>query len=262
MPDNATKFGSPWFENEGVLKLRPQAWRGAAGNATKFGADGIRDKASGDIKFNSMPWRGVDPGYASQFGSQSFNENDGTHRTRPQPWRSRRSTSGTSDSEDEDDSAGDTPTPPVCTYSFFIRLDTDAQESQTVYLQEGASAVCYYGNTPVGNLAFTGTNPPSCVGFGSGQVAGTYNPMPSSPMTFTGWWNQLFTCTGCQADSTNLYISNTGTCDLVVNIGGVDTTIAAGANHTFTPSGVANAGCNNGDQSAYGAGTVITITQA
>jgi len=259
MSDNATKFGSPWFENEGVLRLRPQAWRGGANTATRFGALGIRDKDSGAIKFNPMPWRGKEPGYATQSGSQAYDETNGILRTRPQPWRKRRSTSGTSDSGLDD--SGDTPTPPACIYSFFIRLDTDAQESGTVYLQEGANPVCYYGNTPQGALAFTGTNPPSCLGFGSGQVAGSYSlTVPS--MTFTGWWNQLLTCTGCQADTTTLFISNTGTCDIVVTIGGADTTIAAGADHTFNPSGVANAGCNNGDQSAFGGGTTITITQA
>jgi len=249
MSDNATKFGSPWFENEGVLRLRPQAWRGGANTSTRFGALGARDKDSGEIKFSPQPWRGVEPGYATQFGSQAYDETNGTLRTRPQPWRQRRATTGPVEDSGSEDA-------PACTPAFYIYVIAGSgADGWTPYLKEGANPTCYYGNPTQGALSLGGGgsgtfNPPDCTGGGLAYVDGNYTASTS----FSAWENQSTACAPPSAIGGFAYVENTGTCEIDVN-----GTILAGGEFTII-SPIADAGYGTGDQSAYGAGTSIIVT--
>lgn len=153
-------------------------------------------------------------------------------------------------------SEDETPAPGL-SYSVDL-FNIDGADSQTVYMKEGNGAVCYYANTSVGALTFSGTgggtaNPPDCSSGGTSHITGNF----TKQRTFTAWWNEANTCNFPPAADFTTFRVSAGPVPIMVVVGAAITRIAAFGTQDFT--GVADAGYGTGDQSAYASGTVYFI---
>lgn len=149
----------------------------------------------------------------------------------------------------------------TCQYRVSIAaswlLSAGTAGTLTAYGKVDASATVWFGNTPAGGLKHspsTGCSGATC--FDSVVEGNSPSDVTrfTAGHTFRGWYNQRNnTFSPVTPISADITVVNTGTGTICVN----GQNVAPGCLWTAP---IANAGYNNGNQDAYGSGTVVVVT--